>query len=129
MKTRRCSRGTIVRNAYTRTSASGVTTRVAASCIRDVGVPGKGFRGNGPGIGKLEEGNLFKFGYEHVVKMSAKDRHAALTKAVNEYGYLTVFRKLNAVQVYTRHTSPDSARIFLRDRNWVRRIFGNRKEE
>jgi len=111
----------IARNAYTRKSASGVKTRVASSCIRDVGVPGKGFRGNGPGIGKLEEGDLSKFGYEHVAKMSAKDRHTALAAAIREYGWLTVFRKLNALSVLTRNTAPDSSAIFLRDRNWVRR--------
>jgi hypothetical protein len=111
----------ITRTAYTRTSPSGATTRVSSSCIRDVGVPGKGFRGNGPGIGKLEEGDLFKFGYEHVVKMSAKDRHTALAAAIREYGWLTVFRKLNALSVLTRNTAPDSSAIFLRDRNWVRR--------
>ena len=129
MKTKRCPRGTIRRNAYTRTSSSGHKTHVPSACINDVGLPGKGFQGEGPGIGTLEEGDLSRFGYEHVAKLSAKDRHNALTKAVKEYGYLTVFRKLNAVQVYTRHTSPESARIFLLDRNWVRRVFGNRKEE
>ena len=61
--------------------------------------------------------------------MSAKDRHAALTNAVKEYGALTVFRKLNAISVYTRHTAPTSSRIFLLDRNWVKRTFGNTKND
>ena len=128
MKTKRCPRGTILRNAYTR-SATRVATRVASSCIKDVGLPGKGFQGEGPGIGTLKENDLAKFGYEHVVKLSAKDRHTALTKAVDEYGSLTVFRKLNALQVYTRNTSPRSALLFLRDRNWVKRTFGFEKQE
>jgi len=121
MNTRRCPRGMIRRNSYTRSSSSGKKTSVPSSCIKDVGVSGKGFQGEGPGIGQLEEGELSKFGYEHVVKLSASERHAALTKAVKKYGWLTVFRKLNAVYVLTKNTSPATSVIFLRDRNWVRR--------
>lgn len=121
MNTKRCSRGTIRRNSYTRKSASGKKTHVPSSCIKNVGLPGKGFKGEGPGIGQLEEGELSKFGYEHVAKLSASERHAALTKAVKEYGWLTVFRKLNAIYVLTKNTSPATSIIFLHDRNWVRR--------
>lgn len=129
MKTKRCPRGMIRRNAYTRTSASGKQARVASACIKDVGLPGKGFQGEGSGIGELKEGELSRFGYDKVVKMSAKDRHAALTNAVKEYGALMVFRKLNAISVYTRHTAPESSHIFLLDRNWVKRTFGNTKND
>jgi hypothetical protein len=52
--------------------------------------------------------------------MNAEARRAALAKAVAAYGALTVFRKLNAISVYTRRTSPASSRIFLADRNYVR---------
>ena len=118
MNTKRCPRGMIRRNSYTRSSTSGKKTRVPSSCIKDVGVSGKGFQGEGPGIGQLKEGELSKFGYEHVAARTR--RHAALTKAVKEYGWLTVFRKLNAVYVLTKNTSPAASIIFLRDRNWVR---------
>ena len=121
MNTKRCPRGMIRRNSYTRRSSSGKKTSVPSSCIKDVGVSGKGFQGEGSGIGQLEEGELSKFGYEDVVNMSTADRHAALTKAVKEYGWLTVFRKLNAVYILTKNTSPATSIIFLRDRNWVRR--------
>ena len=94
-----------------------------------MGLPGKGFQGEGPGIGDLQEGELSRFGYEHVVKLSTQDRHTALQKAVKEYGALVVWRKLNAVQVLSRHTSPSTAVIFLRDRNWVKRTFGISKKE
>ena len=129
MKTKRCPRGTIRRNAYTRTSASGKQARVASACIKNVGLPGKGFQGEGSGIGELKEGELSRFGYDEVANMSAKDRHAALTKAVKEYGALMVFRKLNAISVYTRYTAPTSSHIFLLDRNWVKRTFGNTKND
>jgi hypothetical protein len=129
MNTKRCPRGTIRRNSYTRKSASGKESRVLSACIKDVGLPGKGFKGDGPGIGLLEEGELSKFGYEHVVHLSTNDRHTALTKAVKEYGSLTVFRKLNAVYVLTKYTSPATSILFLRDRNWVKRTFGIRQKE
>jgi len=127
MNTRRCPRGTIRRNSYTRSSASGKSTRVPSSCIKDVGLPGKGFQGKGPGIGTLEKGDLSKFGYEHVA--ARPHHHAALTKAVQEYGWLTVFRKLNAIYVLTKNTSPASSAVFFRDRNWVKRTFGIRQKE
>ena len=127
MNTKRCPRGMIRRNSYTRSSASGKKTRVPSSCIKDVGVSGKGFKGEGPGIGQLEEGELSTFGYEHVAPRTR--RHSALTKAVKEYGWLTVFRKLNAVYVLTKNTSPATSHIFFRDRNWVKRSFGISKKE
>jgi len=129
MNTKRCSRGTIRRNSYTRKSASGKKIYIPSSCSKDVGLPGKGFKGEGPGIGQLEEGELSTFGYEHVVNMSTADRHSALTKAVKEYGWLTVFRKLNAVYVLTKNTSPAASIIFLRDRNWVRRTLRISRKE
>ena len=82
-----------------------------------------------PGIGPLEKEVLSKFGYEHVTDLSAKERHAALGKAVRTYGALPVFRKLNAVSVLTRYTAPDSSVIFLRDRNWVKRTFRSSTKE
>jgi hypothetical protein len=131
MTTRRCSRGKILRATYTRRIAhSRRRVRVSASCIRDVGRPGKGLAtglpdGMGkPGIGKLREGDLAQFGYTHVTTLDAPRRHLALARAVAKYGALTVFRKLNAVYVYTRNTAPASSRIFKADRNWVKAYYG-----
>lgn len=92
-----------------------------------MGAPGKGIR-DGPGIGPLRKGELTRFGYEHVLKLSEKDRHAALTKAVEAYGSLTVWRKLNAVAVYTRRISPASSQTFKADMNWIRIKFGIKDE-
>ena len=128
MKTRKCPRGTIHRVAYTRT-VRGTPIHTKSACISNVGLSGKGFQGKGPGIGELKEGELSQFGYDHVVKMSTTDRRAALRKAVAKYGSLTVWRQLNARSIYTRNTSPASSLLFLRDRNWVKRTYGIRKEE
>jgi len=78
----------------------------------------------GEGIGKLRKGELTQFGYEHVTKLGVAERHEALKKAVAEYGSLSVWRKLNAVHVYSRRTSPESSRIFKADMDWIRKVFG-----
>ena len=72
-----------------------------------------------PGIGPLRHGLLAKFGYSHVASLSLHQRHTALEKAVKAYGSLSVFRKLNAVYVYSRKTAPSSSRIFKADRDWI----------
>ena len=72
-----------------------------------------------PGIGPLRHGLLAKFGYSHVASLSLHQRHTALEKAVKAYGSLSVFRKLNAVYVYSRKTAPSSSRIFKVDRDWI----------
>jgi hypothetical protein len=107
----RCPTGTIWRKSYRRGRS-----RVAGNCIADVGAPGKG----SPGIGPLRVGDLSQFGYEHVTDMSAPRRHLALARAVAAFGALSVFRKLNAVYVYTRRTAPGSSRIFKTDRDWIK---------
>ena len=78
----------------------------------------------GPGIGPLRKGELIKHGYKNVVNMSKSDRHVALTDAVSEFGSLGVFRKLNAVQIYTRRTAPATSKIFKTDMEWIRKTFG-----
>ena len=123
--TRKCGRGKILRAAYTRRIAhSRKRTHVPAGCIRDAGRPGKGLASGESGIGKLREGDLAQFGYEHVTRLDAPRRHLALGRAVAKYGALTVFRKLNAVYVYTRNTAPASSRVFKADRNWVKAYYG-----
>jgi len=120
-----CPRGKILRNAYLQLSRKTRKRRfVPASCIRNVGNPGKGFQGTGPGIGPLRKGDLTKFGYEHITSMSPLKRKVALAKAVRAYGSLTIWRKLNALYVYTRNTSPESSARFDEDRNWVREKYG-----
>ena len=118
-----CRAGKIRRNEYVRYTRKGKRVLVPAACIRDIGAPGKGLKG-GPGIGPLRKGELAKFGYVSVVKLSSEKRHVALRKAVSEYGPLTVWRKLNAVAVYTRRTSPSVSAIFKSDMSWIKTTFG-----
>jgi hypothetical protein len=120
-----CPIGQIVRDAYVRVRRSR-RTFVPASCIKDVGNPGKGLPGGQPGIGPLRKGDLKKFGYDNVVSMTVGNRHLALAKAVKANGSLTVWRKLNAIYVYTRNTAPASSVVFKADRDWVKETYGLR---
>jgi len=89
---------------------------------RSVG-PRRGKTRRGKGIGPLREGELSQFGYSGVAKLSEARRHAALKLAVGKFGALTVIRKLNAVAVYTKNTSPKVSRIFRSDMAWIRHEF------
>lgn len=126
---RRCRPGTIRRNPYVRIRDDR-RTFIPASCITNVGNPGKGLI-NGkpigpknPGIGPLRKGNLSVFGYKNVRTLSEEQRHMALDAAVTKYGSLSIWRKLNALFVYTRNTAPDSSVLFRADRDWVKARFG-----
>jgi hypothetical protein len=113
---------------YTVKKASGTTYKVypknetlfvPASCIKDTGKPGKGVE---KPIGPLRKGEMTKFGYS--VKKSVEERHAALRLAVDELGALGTYRKLDAVAKLGVRVSPDAARIFSADRDWVAKTFG-----
>lgn len=120
---RNCPAGYIKRASFTRRARSGRKSIVPEQCIRNVGAPGKGLKGE-PGIGSLRSGELAKHGYTHVVSMPVAKRHAALSKAIHEFGSLGVWRKLNAVYVYTRRLSPASSKIFKADMDWIRGKYG-----
>lgn len=109
------------RKAYTRKSRITVRrSRVPSGLIRDVGAPGKGLKG-GPGIGKLQKGLMSTLGYN--VNAKGTTRHAAVDKAVKKYGKLSTLRKLNAVAVYTRRTSPVKSRKFKSDVKYVQKKY------
>jgi len=107
-----------------RNTNSGKQIHVGEGCIRDVGEPGKGFKGPGKGIGKLRKGELVKHGYTHVVDLTVSDRRDALRRAVEEYGSVGVWRKLNAVSIYSRRTNPKASAIFKADSDWIRDTYG-----
>ncbi len=118
-----CPKGYILRDAYMRYTEKGKHILVPNSCIVDRGAPGEGLA-SGPGIGPLREGDLSQYGYKDVSSLSVKNRHEALSKAVRTFGSLTVWRKLNAIYIYTRRTSPLSSTIFKADMDWIRKEFG-----
>ncbi len=107
---RPCARGTVRRAAYTK--KSGI--RVKASCIKDVGLPGKGKK-----LFTLKPGKLAKYGYSNVTEMSVSDRHKCLNKAIKAYGASSVIKKLNSVYLLNRNTNKKLSKIFKSDRSWV----------
>ena len=120
-----CPLGTIARKTYKRRGKghSRRTIRVRKSCIADRGLPGT-FKDRFPGqkgIRQLKAGSLSRYGYDPDYDELA--RHAALQRAAQKYGALTLFRKLNAVAVLTRNTDPHRSTIYLADRDWVKYMF------
>jgi len=90
---------------------------VGPKCVKDLGLPGKGKQSIGP----LRKGELSKYGYS--MTGSQDKRHAALKKAIEEYGALGVYRKLDAVSKLTERTIPEASKIYIEDKSWVKRKF------
>lgn len=121
---RKIRRNAYKRKSYTRKSGIKVKgSRVPIHYIKDVGAPGKWrYEHMGaPGIGPLKEGSLEQVGYK--VTSSAPLRHKAVDKAVKKYGKLSTLRKLNAVAVYTRRTSPVKSKKFKADVKYVQKKY------
>jgi hypothetical protein len=86
---------------------------VESKCVKNTGLPGKG-----PAIfGPLRKGELAKHGYSF--RRSDAERHAALRKAILEYGATDVYRKLNVVTKLFARTHPTYSARFKEDREWV----------
>lgn len=136
--TNQCPPGTILRKGYTRRFRSnikehGYTVRrrgtlyrvkptkneiyIPAACIKDRGLPGKG-PVEGEGIGSLRKGKLLKYGYSY--RLSDRQRHEALKRAMKAYGASTVYHMLDAVAKYSMRTAPQAHVIFKDDAEWVR---------
>ena len=90
---------------------------MSATCVRDMGKPGKLPKG-APTIGPLKKGELQRFGYMY--KLPEHDRHNALRAAIKSLGSLNVYRKLDAVAKLTNLTSPKASTTFATDRDWIR---------
>jgi hypothetical protein len=138
--TKKCPPGTILRAPYrrkfnTQTKKQGYNVRrknrtiriyptsgsvtVKAACIKDKGLPGKGTV-SGKEIGPLKEGELTRYGYN--AHKTAEERHEALKKAIEVYGALNVFQKLNAIANLTkrlRGAARKAHEVFISDRKWV----------
>lgn len=116
-----CGPGKILRSSYTRRiltkNGSVKETKVSATCVRDMGKPGKLPKG-APTIGPLKKGELQRFGYMY--KLPEHTRHNSLRAAIKSLGSLNVYRKLDAVAKLTNLTSPKASATFTADRNWIR---------
>lgn len=143
-----CPRGMIRRSGYTRKYATAVrregylvrrgnkTVRVypkssavyiKSRCIKDRGAAGKGVKPGTRSIVSvpLKKGELTRYGYRAMLPKYA--RREALRKAASAYGPLSLYHKLDAVAKLSERQAPDAARIFARDRDWVRRTYPLKK--
>lgn len=71
--------------------------------------------------------SLSKYGYS-TKERDLKTRRQALAKAVNAYGPLVIFRKLNALYVFNKNKHITRANLLKRDRNWVRKTYMNSRK-
>jgi len=120
--------GTVARHGYTKRTKSGRRIRVfpesksvfvKSSCVEDTGKAGKGAQVFGP----LRKGELSKYGYSY--KLPEAQRRASLQSAVQEFGALSTYRKLNAVAKLSALTNPSASAAFAADRNWIRKTYSN----
>lgn len=105
-----CKEGEIPRVAHSRIIVEGgvkKSVHIPASCVRRQSL-----------IRPLHKGDLKKYGYSY--KATDEKRRNALVKAVNAYGALTTYHKLDAIAKLTEHQHPQLSHVFSRDRNWVR---------
>ena len=109
---------TIRRKGYT-SHRKGKTIRVRSARVKDMGAPGKWKEVRS--IGPLKEGKLTSLGYD--VASKASTRRRAVDRAVAKYGKLSALRKLNAVAVYTRRTSPKKSKTFKSDVRYVQKRY------
>jgi hypothetical protein len=115
-----CPTGSILRKSYVRIiRKTGKKVRVPASCIPDMGLPGKRTE---PGIGPLRKGELGRFGYKSSLNRIL--RYQALKKAVKELGSLSVWKKLNVLYIYNKNTNPLLSEKYNSDKNWIKNVYG-----
>ncbi len=68
-----------------------------------------------------KEHSLSKHGYS--TTKSSSERHRSLSKAVKEYGYGPIMKKLNAVYVLNRNKNPKMADKMQSDKIWLRKTY------
>lgn len=65
------------------------------------------------------KGDLIKYGYKNVKKLSRKKRRESLDKAVNQYGRVTVMRKLGAIRALHYNKDRPLSNKFYSDLKYV----------
>ena len=65
------------------------------------------------------KGDLTKYGYKNVKKLSRKKRRESLDKAVTQYGRVTVMRKLGAIRALHFNKNKRLSNKFYRDLKYV----------
>lgn len=128
--TPKCKKGQIIKEGYHRKQSSkSVGYWVAPTCIMAKGLSRK--RGSkGKKLFRLERGTLSQFGYSNVKKLSKKERHQSLKKAINEIKPVSVRKKLIAISTLQKNINPKMSKIFKEDAEWIKNTseYKNRKK-
>lgn len=66
----------------------------------------------------IEKGRLTK--YDYSTKLPTEKRREALKKAVNAYGALSVWQKLNAMITVRKNTHSKAREVFESDAEWIK---------
>ncbi len=88
---------------------------VPPTCVQDTGLEGKGTQ-----LFVLEKGTLSHYGYSNIKLLNQKERHIALSRALNDIKPLSLFKKLNALYVLNQNKDPEFAEILKKDRDWIK---------
>lgn len=116
-----CNNNKTLRKAYVRYNKSGKHKLVKGSCISK---RGSSNRKTVKKIGPLRKGDLKQYGYQKITTISLKARRRALKQAVNTYGSLSVWKKVNVLYVFFKHTNPDLSELYNKDRKWIKKTYG-----
>ena len=121
--TKKCKSGEILKSGYKRkgyykTNRDGSTsyikpTYVDATCIHDVGKPGKGEKK----IMIDDKIHLSSFGWK--LDKTNKERREALNKAVNKYGQKTIRKRLQAIKNITAEDYERNHNIYQQDLDYL----------
>lgn len=127
-----CPPKTIRRVAYSAIrSATGTTYKVASSCVKDVGKPGKTSKAQR--ISGFKDFDLGTYGYKNLVEKKADERRDALKKAIvgvstklnisEHEASVKVLREVNLLAVYNRNTNPSLAKKLEGDKEWIMKTY------
>ena len=133
----RCAKGKILHSAYTRkgyTKKNGSKVKkigVQSSCIKDVGLPGKGKK-----LAVIEDHFLSQYGYHNVKDLNLEQRKSALMSLIKHFTPIKgqmptmnyVIRALNYRYILNRNTNPKVANIFRNDRNMISKMYKKMKK-
>ena len=114
----------IPREGYSYVRKNGTPVTVPPGFTKDTGLPGKGFRGQGKGIGKLKKNVLSPYGYHNIKSLTVGQRHKALQRAIN-YGKVPVqrvLRGLRAVATYQKYKNPALSKMYINNREFVKML-------
>jgi hypothetical protein len=91
---------------------------IKAACVKNTARQGINYASPSDRLAaQLKRGELLRFGYQF--RLPDENRHQALTAAIDAYGPLHVYHKLDAVSKVFANKKPQAAMIFAADRDWV----------